>query len=1500
MANMVLTDFGRNILTPIADASGSPRYWIGYYALAYVPNKRTDNLANAAASNQLTTTGDVIYNIWQGDMVNGYAENNPEDTAAASLFGLTMYDKSIRTNYRYVYDGVNLRNRLVAWKSVTDGHGENTLIRKGVQVYYGATKEESSELPIPAPLYYLGESGNGVLSNDNVSDTVSADYRYYVGTRAGGSYGWQDSANTQIAPTVSDVNLLQSISNFNKFHGTVSSEGYGVSSVSSCHNMSKATKFFPISHYSVVNDNGKKVAETQNNDTTSPLASAIKFTIDLKPITSDAGYTALTYEADDAGDDQDVSEKEVFETKHISFRFNRIGIYAVPMSIHRYSTEAGAEGCNLQKVQFEIEGDGEPQLVAIADVNDTLMSDDPNEEGVAKFNLEFILHVDDSATQQLETATAVYYNLYENDATTWYKNQLLASASIAEAVTDLSLEMNALKQAAGGSGKECCNQDISLDQYASKNHTHDYLKNLVDGVGKAGSVRGIYTCEEGDGKNIDAVFGLYYNSPSMTKRAVKLDAISYLDDNGDVHSIPDSYVYCGGFAATGGVPRSYCITLEQIRTIVKVLGVNWILDNVVTSAGYIQSGETTPIATDKVYIWTSPGSFVGIVIATGEITQPPYEPGNLNQFQTVIITGIEAESLFRDGYSVGVNAIALGESTAASGKNSLVQGEMAYSDSDFSTILGSKSVRCENSPAMTMLGATGFGVSDSDDSILFGNGFNSDGVPSILNEVHSSILGGCLNGTHGKVSGSVLIGDMQMGTGRIGEAIVGASASNALVLRTGDTPLFRTRGQIVDSIAIGEGTASPFTGGHNADLDERIVFDRSMNIAGNTHAYLTDNAQKWFDFKNSTPRVPTMTHAIQVGGCIDQRLHTSLMLSTGGTELGHFSTNTMLAHRASGSSTMEGAQSSIFIGDSNVYGENLYGIIAVGGDLDVPDNSRNSIIIGGSSGSPYWKDDELMTPDEFNQAVESGDLEQDAHYVILGDGTIKVSNISGGYSDQVLSGEADHIYPGVYVDSTGFITYKPMVDIVFANVGAYPLTRTIYHYSARYDRLNPENLDYSVLVGGGNHIDSINTNHALIMGNGNSIGKVNLTNVSIFSNGNTISGSAYIIDSNGKPVYPSMHNTILCGAGISIDLGSTDPFATHSFDNAFVNLTNEYEYLSDILGIFPKPMYYYSMPTDDTPTRPWDVAYSDVFAHDQPFHIDPYLFSNYKDAWMQIDPVDGEAIWLAYKTGDRTDGGSSSDPRWPQVIELAESIQSEEDTYRGYRLYGFADPFDGKSRAKMRTMVGKPKAPMMYTGGIALAGFPTGGNFGLIKIGHESKPVAYINSNPVNTWGTGNLVGPAPVTGTTTCPYGGMLLAIDGTQEPDGTMRLVLRRNIDSGVGTSTFKNNDTYQTCSADTTIEPLKGNQYVVGGSAGVHITFNTATTLDDGDEFTVVIPNTFEGSVVVAGASTNHIDHCTGDLGGSHVLTNGKSYLVRKVSYIATGGSSPSSAFLVLPLI
>lgn len=1528
MTNMKLTNFGKSILAPEEHAAGSPRYWIGYYALAYVPDRESDPIS-LTAGGKLTQTGDVIYNIWQGDMVNGYAQNNPEDTAASALFGLTMYDRSIRTNYRYVYDPGKpndptrpSRNRLVAWKSISSGNGENTLERKGVNIYDGATAGNPSGMPIPAPLFYGGEPSNGTISTGDVTTDmpVSADYRYYVGTRDTATYGWKASSETQESPVIDDDadGLLTSISNFNKFHGTASSEGYGVSSVSSCHNMSKATKLFPISHYTVVNDNGKKLAETKRTEKATPLAKAIKFTIDLSPITADSGYTALNYEDGGVSDDQDTESRKAYESKYVSFKFNRIGIYAVPMTVHRYSADTATDACNLQKVQFEIDGDEEPRLFAVADINDTIISDNPSETsednpdyagGVAKFSLEFILHVDDDKESDVETRTAVYYDLYENDATTWYKNQLLASASISEAVTDLSIEMNALKQQVGSSGKETCGENLDTGRYALKNHSHDYLKNIVDGVEKAGSVRGIDTCEEGDGNGMISVFGLSLLAPDAAQTSTVLSSISFWE-SGTTTTIPDSYVYGEGFVASANVPATNCLTYSQLATIVKVMGVTWLIDNVVTSCGWRQDSSSDAGDLDYIYIWVDDSThYAKISTTTGEISIQTLDGGSSAEYQAIVVVDAVPETMFGGGYSVGTDSVTLGKDTAASGKYSLVQGKLAYSDSDYSTILGSESVKCENSPYLTILGANGFDVVDSDRSIVFGNGMARPGTsgsyPATLKNVHSSILGGDFYddgsgmmsngisdsmwlmqqngdysyGAEGTITGSLLTGNILLGAAESSTFGGGVSARNALVLRASESPDFRVSGPIVSSIAIGDGYSVWGVGEHDEELDRKITLVNSISIAGNTHDYLNANSIAWSETEGTESDVPSSNCSIQVGGNICKSFTSSLMLSVGGASLSPFSINTQLGR--SDESASYGALESILVGASNRYGECVKQSLVLGEISNVPDRSQGLVMVGDSNNLGAWRDDKVSTLADFNQAVAEGTLTRGAYYVILGSGNLKVSNGAGGFVDTPLSGEADDIYAGVHVDSDGIVTYTPYETTTFTN--SNNMTRTVSIGKTRYTRLNPRDLSKSLIIGANNTVHSVSTSGLSMVGSSNTASLTNLENVTVLGSnvhldGITVgvSARAYGEDVNGMPLYPTISNAHFLCSGLTLNLSSVEPYATHSFKDAIVNLTSDYD--QSVLGIYPHPMHYYAMPNDADRHVAWGIALGDATVNDAPFHIDPNLFDNYKKAWIHFEPEYGEQIWNEYNTTTGTITPAHGTHTWSQIVEYAESIQSEDDKYRGYTWEGFEDPFTGLTRAQIRAMVGKPDAPMVYTGGIALAGKATGENYGLIKLGHVSKPVAYIKAHGIESWNSGSgLLQPVSVTGTTTCPYAGMNLTIDGQQEPDGTMHLVLSRGT-MGAGSNSEFITETITVGSA-TVDKQLKGGRlYSVSGSAGNTLDLDPSY-MSVGEECVLTMP---------ASGPTVKIYNTA--------LSASETYLIRRVARKLAESASPSSAVLV----
>ena len=1470
MKNMRLTKAGIELLGS-AHADGETRFWIGYYGLAYVADRETDTIKDAAQSGRLTKTGDYIFNIWQGDMLNGYAQDNPEDTAAASLFGLTLYDKSIRTNYRYVYDQATGRNRLVAWKSEATGNGENTLERKGVAIYMGTGRNIDgtsiqSEIPLPAPLYYGGEPNLNaiVTASDNAGMIpVSADYRYYVGTRNAGDFGWVDSGATQESETVGNDALLKSISNFNKFHGTVSSEGYGVSSVSSCHNMSKATKLFPISYYNVVNDNGKKLAETKyatNSPARKPLATAIKFSIDLSPITADSGYTALNYEDGGLTEDQSTGDREVYFSKYISFKFNRIGIYAVPMTIHRYSTDSSTDECNLQKVQFEIAGDEEPVLFAVADINDTIISDNPSSEegGVAKFSLDFILNLGNGDEETaIEQRTAVYYNLYENDATTWYKNQLLASASLSEAVTDLSLEMNALKQNMGHAA-QCCAQDLELPQYALKNHTHDYIKNLVDGMEGEGSVRGIFTCQEGDGTDIKSLFGLSDNAPDGTKKSCKLSAMGEMI-NGELIDIVESYLYCLGPIESANVPASNLLSYEQVQAIIQHTGsVQWMAANIVSDYGWYTPGSTTGNDTDNIYIWVSPTEYVKINRLTSEIIKQTVNAGDTSMYLAIVIKPATVEPMFTNGYSIGEYATVLGENTASSGDYSIVQGQDIYNAAFFSSVTGSRQVKIPNSQYLTISGAQALNIENSYNSLIFGNGTcSSYGNKSYTNlkNIHYSILGGelyddglghytntmaysmCIMqfqgptpghyGAGGLVSGSILTGAMYLDRG----------ALNSVFLRTNEDPARSIYGQLHRSILLGEGYLT-FRGSGDltsTNMDKNISLTSSIGMETNFHAYYSNAENNYRIFKNLEYKAPKLEYSIGAGVNVCNALHASIALGTN-LDVSRFSINSKLFGEGD-----EVTSRSIILCNRSDVGCHLVSTLALGGGQMIPSDTNNFVLIGDGIGTAQMLHDKSMSLSEFNASVTSGSL-ADGDYVILGGGDLLVwDSASSSYLTVLLSGLRNDMYAGVNV-LNGHPSYMPTLytshTIYYENDSASSTswTKTISLGSANQNRRNSSGYSCGIVVGAGHQIGcpGYSQSKLLVSGAGNDLTYAKVDCMTIVGAGNKLNASHRPWGSiDGTPQYPQLFNTHIFGNGLDLKLDSLDPFATHRLDEAFVFLNSAYD-VSSVIGIYQHPVSYDSMPTDALPSQTWGVQCSNPGTSGA-FVIDPNLFTNYKRAWMELDPVYGEAAWYSYRTEEGTVQPSLSQVTWAQVTPLAESLQSEDDEYVS-RQSG-SDPFHGHTRREIRGMVGKPNVPMMYTGGIALAGHPSGtdrNNTGLLKLGHVSKPVAYIQAYPTSGWfGNSDTIAPISITGTKTCPYAGMSLAIDDTQELDGTLHLVLQDvkttlGINGGVGSPTtpvyVDSSGKFQACtSGDCVVYSFTGTDYPNADDVISNITSN-----------------------------------------------------------------------------
>jgi hypothetical protein len=69
--------------------------------------------------------------------------------------------------------------------------------------------------------------------------------------------------------------------------------------------------------------------------------------------------------------------------------------------------------------------------------------------------------------------------------------------------------------------------------------------------------------------------------------------------------------------------------------------------------------------------------------------------------------------------------------------------------------------------------------------------------------------------------------------------------------------------------------------------------------------------------------------------------------------------------------------------------------------------------------------------------------------------------------------------------------------------------------------------------------------------------------------------------------------------------------------------------------------------------------------------------------------------------------------------------------------------------------------------------------------------------------------------------------------------------------------------------------------------------------GDECCVVVKDGSQGTVTVEGISTGTYGDAVGDLIGEHTLSQGKSYLLRKVEYIEPGEIASKPVFMVTQL-
>lgn len=563
-----ITRKGAELLATSSTASGQ-NWWIGWYALAYVPQEIKDEEGErlTSGSTKLTTKGDIIYNIFQGDN-NGEGQVSVNEN---SQFGIVNYDSNVKKHYRYVMDSTG-RNNLVTWMSGDGGLLRGAYVYRGANMVLNDNGEESevtaSEIPLPAPLFYAGEdvAANGFtvkgmnefLSgglNDyypthtaKVDDVVtevpsiSTDFRNYESYKSGvavgenlsedysenlplkrGEYdmdsdGWVRSDMTYTQNE--DYTMKQefnaycteywkalSISNFNKYCAPVNSAGLAYNEDAGCRNMAKVTKYFPIYSYDVIS-----TKETESNEYVTGIKLGIKLNITSNKM-GDENYfdaqceqnsdgTGVAYVNQSFKDIKDGSGNQIFSSQSISFKFNRIGIYAVPMR------QYGCTGDNKTVAQYQIDTEKEPVLFAICDWDSAQVLSD-NGEGLSTFEsdiaIDLSMAVDDSG---IIRDSAIYYNLYEDTAIDWYKNQLLANASMSEAIIDMQMQLGNIQQHMDADESKCCNAEGDNNEYALKNHTHPYMKNLVDAQEyKLNSVRNIKALEEG--ANTPIIYNLY-------------------------------------------------------------------------------------------------------------------------------------------------------------------------------------------------------------------------------------------------------------------------------------------------------------------------------------------------------------------------------------------------------------------------------------------------------------------------------------------------------------------------------------------------------------------------------------------------------------------------------------------------------------------------------------------------------------------------------------------------------------------------------------------------------------------------------------------------------------------------------------------------------------------------------------------------------------------------------------------------------------------------------
>lgn len=516
MNRSVITLDGLNILNNSLAEGDPSQYWIGYYGLAYIPEESRGELAKNIDSLVPAGSGDEIYNIFQGSMADVVAGFDEGDVDAGNLYKQCLYAENIESTFRYALgkdENGNTINTLVTYaQDASDPSKYSHFL-----TYCGvggtpdlentdANKVETGGLPIPAPLFY---------ETDDSDDVVSPDMRNYVSKT--GTPGW-NASNDDSRAGVSYANDgdKRSISTFNRFHAPSSSEGYAVAHEPACRNMTKATKYFPINHYDVATiiRDGGLIQNLEAGNSSTSLANSKVGTVKYKICINIADYMKKSAQRVNMSGNGTVAPP-------IGFKFNRIGLYAVPVTLHAFNVVSeDNEKCGGNKVQIEINGDADPVLFAVIDTDTIEM----REDGLAKFEIDFsVVFQEDTA---LVNNPVIFYNLYENDAITWYKNQLLANASTSEAVTTLGVEMSYLRNMVEGLGSSPAACGIG-DDGGQFNYVRPGLRNIVDSLNtNHGAVRGIYTLPERENYTVYLTGGKVVPDNASQSLLDELDKVS--------------------------------------------------------------------------------------------------------------------------------------------------------------------------------------------------------------------------------------------------------------------------------------------------------------------------------------------------------------------------------------------------------------------------------------------------------------------------------------------------------------------------------------------------------------------------------------------------------------------------------------------------------------------------------------------------------------------------------------------------------------------------------------------------------------------------------------------------------------------------------------------------------------------------------------------------------------------------------------------------------------